>query len=65
MAYKVTTNETIRKSIELITNVAGYCYTIPMWLTDHSAFYFVEQCFFGAPVSLLPGGSLNIIANDK
>jgi hypothetical protein len=25
----------------------------------------VEQCFFGAPVSLLPGGSLNIIANDK
>ena len=61
--YKVTTNETIRKPIALITNVAGYCYTIPMWMTDHSVLYFVEQALFGAPVPLFPDGRLNIIAN--
>jgi hypothetical protein len=63
-AYKVTTNETIRKPIALITNVAGYCYTIPMWVTDHSVLYFVEQALFGAPVPLMPAGRVNIIPNQ-
>jgi hypothetical protein len=56
IAYKVTTNETIRKPLALITTVDGYCYTIPMWMTNHLVFYFVEQCLFGAPVPLFPAG---------
>lgn len=63
-AYKVTTNETIRKPIAFITNVAGYCYTVPMWMTDHSALYFMEQFLFGAPVPMFLDGRVNIIANQ-
>jgi len=62
--YKVTTSETIRKPVAVITNVAGYCYTIPMWVTDHSALYFFEQFLFGAPVPLFPDGRVNVIANE-
>jgi len=44
------------QTVAFITNVAGACYTIPIWITDHSLLYFVEKAAFGAPVPLFPDG---------
>lgn len=62
--YKITISETIIQPVAFITNVDGACYTIPMWITDHSLLYFTEKARFRAPVRIFPDGCIRIIATE-